>query len=717
MKQLGLILLTLITATAGCASSGQYGATEALSLDRVVLYRNGIGYFERRGEVDGDILRIRCRKDQVNDILKSITVVDRSTGQAQSVSMPLDPQNWANAALAALKPGKGNLAGILDSLRGTWVTLKTKKKSVKGRILLVETLPGKAGAQERRISLVDDDLVQVVMLSEVTDVRFEDGELAMQLNRSLDATSAEGIFQQVMIEVRLSGSSSHDLQINYVVAAPIWKPTYRVVLPEKDGDALLQAWAVVDNVSGEDWKDVRMSLTSGTPIAFRFDLHTPRNVGRKDLSRFGAGRTAKVAPGEVSIGDLLGGAHGMDGFGTKGGGFADGAVSGKIGRLDMGRARRKSSTRSRARRSVGAPAPKMEVFSEEEAGFMADELARSVKAKTKAAQVSGLTRYDLQGRVTVPDGTSTMVAILNNQVKAEQAFLFRPGGAGAGYERNPYRVVRFTNNSPFVLETGPISIYSGGSFVGEGIAKTIAAGARTTIPFSVEQEVHVTSHAGWGTGETKLIKMKGGVMTVERWQQYTTNWKVQAPKSEKKTKVLIRHTRRGNQFALKDKVEGLEEVPGAWLVPVYVEAGKTQANIKLVEQSPRRTTVSIWDNSASQLLSTFIKAKNVDEATLNKLKPIIAKRQEIANIDREIGNLKKQQRELDQRANQTRQNLEALKKDKAAGKLRARLSKRLDGFTKDGDKLGRRVVELTSQRLERKIEIDELVDGLSFQAK
>ena len=146
MKRLGLILLTLITATTGCANSSQYGATEALSLDRVVLYRNGIGYFERRGEVDGDILRIRCRKDQVNDILKSITVVDRSTGQAQSISMPLDTQTWANAALAALKPGQGNLAGILDSLRGTWVTLTTKKKSVKGRILLVERAPKKDGS-------------------------------------------------------------------------------------------------------------------------------------------------------------------------------------------------------------------------------------------------------------------------------------------------------------------------------------------------------------------------------------------------------------------------------------------------------------------------------------------------------------------------------------------------------------------------------------------
>ena len=715
MKRLGLILLTLITATTGCANSSQYGATEALSLDRVVLYRNGIGYFERRGEVDGDILRIRCRKDQVNDILKSITVVDRSTGQAQSISMPLDTQTWANAALAALKPGQGNLAGILDSLRGTWVTLTTKKKSVKGRILLVESVPGKKGTQERRISLVDGDLVQVVMLSKVTDVRFEDGELAMQLNRSLDATSAEGIFQQVMIEVRLSGSSSHDLQINYVVAAPIWKPTYRVVLPEKDGDALLQAWAVVDNVSGEDWKNVRMSLTSGTPIAFRFDLHTPRNVGRKDLSRFGAGRTAKVALGEASLAAKM-----NEMFSAKGGGEAvvmDRAYSGAKRSM-----RRRKSKARRGPRPMPAAAPMGRVDSEfepndDDGGFLADQLAKSVKVKTKAAQVSGLTRYDLQGRVTVPDGTSTMVAILNDQVKAEQAFLYRPGGAGAGYEENPYRVVRFTNSSPFVLETGPISIYSGGSFVGEGIAKTIAAGAQTTIPFSVEQEIRVTSQASWGTGETKLVKMKGGVMTVERWQQYTTTWKVRTPKRNTKTKVLIRHARRGNQFALKGKIDGLEEVPGAWMVPVYIEAGKTEATLKLVEQTPKRTTISIWDGSAAALLNTFIQAKNTDDETLKKLKPIIKKRQEIATIDREINNLKKQQRELDQRANQTRQNLEALKKDKAAGKLRSRLSKRLEGFTKDGDKIGRRVVELTSQRLERKIEIDELVDGLKFRTK
>ena len=704
MTRISLILIALLTLTSGCAGTGQYADTEALSLDRVVLYRNGIGYFERRGEIDGDILRIRCRKDQVNDILKSITVVDRGSGRAQSISMPLDSQSWANAALTALKPGSGDLAGILDSLRGTRVTLKTKQKTVSGRILLVESVAGKNGSYERRISLVDNALVQVVLLSDVTDVRFEDGELAMQINRSLDATSAEGIFQNVTIEIRLAGSSSHDLQINYVVAAPIWKPTYRVVLPAKGTDALLQAWAVVDNVSGEDWKDVRMSLTSGTPIAFRFDLHTPRNVGRQDLSRLGAGRSARVAAGEVSM-------------------PAAKAAAPAPARKRSRRPKKRSildalAVGTSGGAAKGAPSPIDFAEPEEEEGLvLADALARSVQAKTKAAQVSGLTRYDLQGRVTVPDGTSTMVAILNNQVKAEQAFLYRPGGAGAGYEQNPYRVVRFTNDSPFVLETGPISIYSGGSFVGEGIAKMIAAGAQTTIPFSVEHQIRVTSDTRWGTGQTKVIKIRGGVLTIERWQQHTTQWTVKAPKSTQKTKVLIRHTRRGDAYKLKDKIDGLEEVPGAWMVPVYIEPGKTEATIKLVEQSPRRTTVSIWDSSAADLLSSFIKANDLDAAMLAKLNPVIEKRQEIAQIDREISNLKKRQRELDLRASQTRKNLEALKKDKAANKLRARLSKRLEGFTTEGDSLGRRVVELTSQRLERKIEIDELVEGLSLHSK
>ncbi len=106
----------------------------ALQLSKVVLYRNGVGYFERAGHVDGDALTLRVRKDQVNDLLKSLTVVERAGGRAVSISMPLDPRAWANAAIATLGPGAGSLYEVLDKLRGTDVTLKTDDGPVRGRI-------------------------------------------------------------------------------------------------------------------------------------------------------------------------------------------------------------------------------------------------------------------------------------------------------------------------------------------------------------------------------------------------------------------------------------------------------------------------------------------------------------------------------------------------------------------------------------------------------
>lgn len=176
-------LLTLLAV--GCAHGrNPYAATESsLELDRVVLYRNGIGYFERRGEVKGDALVIKVRKDQVNDLLKSLTVVDRRSGQAVSVSMPLDPESWANAALATLAPGQGSLAQVLDALRGTQVVLATTQGKARGRIVLVEPIvdepdpspppsservpPPQGGTRDYKVTLLHGKQLQVVRLSKV----------------------------------------------------------------------------------------------------------------------------------------------------------------------------------------------------------------------------------------------------------------------------------------------------------------------------------------------------------------------------------------------------------------------------------------------------------------------------------------------------------------------------------------------------------------------
>ena len=150
--------------------------------------------------------------------------------------------------------------------------------------------------RDHKLTLMAGSRVHMVRLSQVRSFTFRDGDLAMQLHRTLDAAAGEGMFEQVEVQVRLDAARTHDVSLSYVVEAPMWKPSYRIVLG--DGDkALLQAWAVVDNISGEDWEDVRLSLTSGSPTAFRYNLRWPRRVPRVDMTEQGVPRQARVAMG------------------------------------------------------------------------------------------------------------------------------------------------------------------------------------------------------------------------------------------------------------------------------------------------------------------------------------------------------------------------------------------------------------------------------------
>jgi len=380
----------------------------------------------------------------------------------------------------------------------------------------------------------------------------------------------------------------------------------------------------------------------------------------------------------------------------------------------------------RAAAPAAVEAEKSERYDEEEAddGDMdeagggavdAAALARSVQARTRAASVSGLTRYDLDEKLTVPDGTSTMVAIINAKVQGEETFLFRPGGAGQGYEANPYRVIRFKNSTPFALESGPISISSGGSFVGEGISEPVSAGVAVTIPFAVESSLLVNQHQQYGGDQMRLVKIVRGVMEVETFSRRTTTWTVtsQQPR-DKDVTLYVRHAKAGGSYKLAPRPEGTEDLPDAYLIPIVLRAGATDASLEVVEQTPSRSKLSIWDHRSLTLLEGILASGSLDPATRAKLAPIVSLRQEVGRIDTEIEGKTRTRAELDQRAQETRQNLEAIKKDPAAGALRRRLSARLEQFAKDGDKLGRDLVELQTKRTEKKIAVEDAMQSLQL---
>jgi hypothetical protein len=737
-----LIRCCLALACAACGASARAGAAtqSPLALERVVLYRNGVGYFERRGTVDGQTLHLKVRKDQVNDLLKSLAVVDRSSGQVLGVSLPLDPQSWHKLALSALAPGQGRLAEVLDGLRGTRVRIETTRDTVEGRIVLVERMqleqpeptPRDAAGRERpsyqdyRVTLLDGDRMNVVQLSRIRSLTLEDGDIVMQLDRHLDASAGEGIFQQVELTLRLSAGARHDLSLSYVAPAPLWKPTYRIVLDAAKHKALLQAWAVVDNTSGESWDDVQLSLTSGAPIAFRYDLHTPREVERPDLTESGVDKHAQVALGERSFAPGDSGVNRLDdGYG--GGAGVAGAEADKeqaAPEAEMSADEADASMRMRS-------APKKKSAGRGPSGMSAQSVApaappppamtmqgmqNSSGAQATARRTAGLTQFDLPGRVTLPDGSATMVTLVNQVVSGEQVFLYRPGGSGQGYELNPYRVVRFRNDTDFVLEPGPISIYAEGSFVGEGLSEAIGSRELATIPFAVEPSITVRSKLLSAGDETRTVKLVSGVLEVEAFHRISTEWTVTGQKQASPYRVLIRHPRQYGEYSLLSPKQGVEELPDAYFVPIDVPANAVTSAVTVVEQTPTRNTISIWDGAAVDLLDTLLTTSSLDAETRKRLQPIVDKRRQIGRIDTEVASLQAQQGELDQRVNEARESLRAIQKDPRAAALRKKLGDRLDQFLRDADSAGRRIVELQSQRLQLKVELEDLLADPNFGA-
>nr|MBA3538577.1 hypothetical protein [Deltaproteobacteria bacterium] len=464
----------------------------------------------------------------------------------------------------------------------------------------------------------------------------------------------------------------------------------------------------------------------GAPIAFRYDLHTPRTVERPDLTARGVQRQAEALVGETSYEPAPAEAAPPA---TE---MADKKMK-EEGRYDAPTRRVPApKTVSRAPRAGAAPSPPPAPMGSSAGygrGGMApadedseqqtidyDSLRRTTLAQAKAQTVSGQTRFELGERVTVPEGTSTMVAIINADVEGEETFLFKPGGAGMGYESNPYRVVKFKNSTPFVLEPGPIGIYSNGSFVGEGLSETVGAATSATIPFAVETGIMVTSTRADDRDEMRLIKMSRGVLEVEQFARRTTIYTVKSQTLDQGFTTLIRHPRTGTNFILADRPAGTEDLPDAYVVRLTIAKGAREGTITLVEQTPSRSTITIWNKPAIELLEKLLVHADVGADTKKKLKPIIDKRREVAKIEEQIAGITDRRNQIDQRAGQIRAALDSLSKNPQGATQRAKFAKQLDDFTSEGNRLGVQLADLEAKRLDRRVELEDALQDLEITA-
>ena len=261
-----------------------------LPITRVVLFNSGVGYFSRSGEVDGDArVDLTFPESDVNDLLKSMVLEDFNGGRVSAVSYDSrEPIARTLSSFAVNLNGSPTYAGIVSQLRGERVevsvsaTAANQPGKLSGTIVGVERqkVPGGGQALDAEVlNLWCAEGLRAVRLGDVQSVRFANPVVESEFRRALEVLALSHDSQKKAVQLHFAGDGRRKVQVGYVVEAPIWKTSYRLLLGDKERP-YLQGWAMVENPSDEDWAGVKMALVSGRPISFKMDLYNPLYIGR-----------------------------------------------------------------------------------------------------------------------------------------------------------------------------------------------------------------------------------------------------------------------------------------------------------------------------------------------------------------------------------------------------------------------------------------------------
>ena len=274
-------LLALALAVPGLAAAQP--ATD-VPVERVILFTSGVGYFEHAGRVAGDAeVTLQFDEAALNDVLKSLLVEDPQGRVAGVVYPSQAPVERTLRSFAIDLSGAPDLAAILRQARGAEVVVDAPGGTVRGTILAVgtesPTVPGQPGTQT--LTLATAGGLATVRLADARRIAFVDASLQAEIDGALAALAEARGGQRRPVRIQFRGGGARRVRMGYVVEAPVWRTSYRLVLPaEGRTDGALQGWALVENPTESDWTGVDLTLVSGRPVSFQTDLYTPRYVTR-----------------------------------------------------------------------------------------------------------------------------------------------------------------------------------------------------------------------------------------------------------------------------------------------------------------------------------------------------------------------------------------------------------------------------------------------------
>ena len=674
---------------------------ESLPVRKVVLYKNGVGYFEHTGRVWGNQdLRIEFTTAQLNDVLKSLTLVDLNGGRINAVHYnsvaPLDVQ------LRGLQIPLGEdvtSAALLIALRGTRVEVHSGASNAVGKIFSVETVE-KAGGRESPIQVTqlaivtDAGEMRLFELGPAVTVRAADPEIHKDIDRYLSLMGATRSKDLRRMTIGASGSGEREVMVSYISEVPVWKSTYRIVLPRAPAKAFLQGWAIVDNTVGEDWSDVKLSLVSGTPQSFIQNISQPYYTRRpvvplpESVMLTPQAHEASMEAGKLSspraiMGGVAGGVPG---------GSAGGVLGGVIG-------------------GAGMAPPKLpeELEEPEESSEVSDLLSKEVAAAEGAA-VGDLFEYNLKEKITVLKNQSALVPIVQAPIEAEKVTLVTSDEDG-GPQATPLRALWLKNSSGLTLDGGTFNVLEQDSFAGEGIMELLHPGERRLLSFAADKAVRVAKRDVTGSKAVTRTTILKGVMAVHREEWDTTTYVIHNADVTSRQMILEYPIRSGWKLAEEMKPE--ETSATRYRFRVEVAPGKTE-KFAIKESRGEVSRIHISTLTDNQV-EAFVQEGAITPAVEAELQKVIAKKFEIAGVDQEIKARQQETESIEKGQTRLRENMKALKGSPEEKALLLRYAKELDGQEDRLASLQKEIGEQKTKREGLQAQFDALVQGISIE--
>jgi hypothetical protein len=742
-----------------------------LPLRRVVLYKSGIGYFEHDGRVHGsEDVEIDLTSGQLNDVLKSLTALDFSGGRIVGASYnSQEPAGHQLESLPVPVAQNSTLLSLLQNLRGARLEVRTPSGSFTGRLLSVEEKTQNVnGAASRvdQVSLLDEaGEVRSFGLGTGVSVRFADRDLEMELSRALGLLDSSHQEDTRHLVLSTAGVGERQIRVSYISEVPVWKTTYRIVLPgatsPEGTKPLLQGWAVVDNTVGEDWNDVELSLAAGAPQSFIQQLSQPYYMQRPTV---GLPRGVLLAPQthNSTLVSMNGGKQVLETQNSS----AHGAITGRqITNLPQNsRSAQLLAALDPGAQTVGGPGnstfeglPKgainvtfdginaqcnllksadgffrindPRIDDVEEFGMTTggnDEskggegavqmsyisnanIAGAMERSTTAAQgglLGDLFEYKLKDRVSIRKNQSALVPIVQTEIEAEKVALWN---ANLGMAR-PLRALWLTNSSSLVLDGGSFSVIDGGVFAGEGLIESFHPGEKRLISYAADLAMQVVAKSKLEPDVLTQIRVTRGALIRTVQSRLKTTYTIRNEDTAPRTLILEQPIRDGWKLAENLKPE--EESATAYRFRIEVKSKETKEFV-VEETTPKVTAVKL-DNLNEKLIETFVSEHEITPELENSLREILAQKDAIAKLDADLKEKSDEVDSIGDDQDRVRQDLEALKGTAEEKALAQRYVKELDEQETRLAILKKAIVDGQAKRKQAQQELDDTIEKFTF---